>query len=507
MAILRPIFNDQLSFSLASLSDYQEQDIIFFCERIEDKAHPKKIALSLAASRHFAAELQLKGYKIIYINFNDPLNSGNLTKEIAKLIKTYPLSKIVLTEPNNYQVKTIIESWDKIFNITIEIREDDRFLCSKEEFQKWSQGKKQLRMEHFYRIMRRKFNILIESDGSPKGGKWNYDQENRQAPSKGLKSLKRISHKKSEILQEVLRLVEEKFTKNFGLLQPFHYAITRDQALIELEHFINFILPNFGKNQDAMVKNEAYLDHSLLSSYINLGLLLPLEICKKAELAYLNGKAPLNSVEGFIRQILGWREFVRAIYWLKMPQYAELNYLEAKNPLPDFYWGEKTKMACLEEVILHTKIHSYSHHIQRLMVTGNFALIAGLDVKAVQEWYLAVYSDAYEWVEMPNTLGMTLFGDGGILASKPYAASGNYINKMSNFCKGCFYNVKENITNDACPFNALYWDFLDRNREKLGKNPRLALVYKRWDQFDTNKKSLILLKALDILTKMQYKLL
>ena len=248
-----------------------------------------------------------------------------------------------------------------------------------------------------------------------------------------------------------------------------------------------------------MVKGEAYLNHSLLSSYINAGLITPLEICLKAESAFRSGKASINSVEGFIRQILGWREFIRGIYWLKMPEYGELNYLNATRALPESYWGGATKMSCITEVVKQTNEHAYSHHIQRLMVTGNFALLAGFDVKQVQKWYLAVYSDAYEWVEMPNTLGMALFGDGGIVGSKPYAASGKYINKMSNFCKGCQYNPDDTLGDKACPFNALYWDFLSRNRDKLFNNLRLSYAYATWDKFSKTKQEEIKKKATTIL--------
>jgi deoxyribodipyrimidine photolyase-related protein len=396
-----------------------------------------------------------------------------------------------------------MESWEKSLAVDLEIRTDDRFLCSIEEFKKWAGIKKELRMEYFYRNMRKKYNILMEPDGQPTGGLWNYDKDNRQSPSSNIIPIKRISHKKSEILKNVLELVRNNFNDHFGDLDPFYYAITQDQALIELNHFIDKILPYFGDYQDAMLKGNAYLYHSLLSSYINIGLLLPLEVCQKAEAAYRKGKISINSAEGFIRQILGWREFIRGVYWLKMPGYADLNTLNSKNPLPNFYWGEKTHMMCVSEAVSHTKIHAYSHHIQRLMVTGNFALLAGLDVKEVQEWYLAVYSDAYEWVEMPNTLGMALFGDGGIVASKPYAASGQYINKMSNFCKQCYYDVKDMTGSKACPFNALYWNFLQHHRESFAKNPRLSFIYATWDKFETSKKNAITSKASNILKKME----
>lgn len=470
MKTLRFIFSDQLSSSISSLTQIGEADIIFLCEVMEEatyvKHHPKKIAFLFAAMRHFAAELEARGCQVRYVKLDDPSNTQTLNNEIVRAVQNFNIEHIIVTEPSEYRLKMMVQAWPALLAMPIEVRPDNRFLCSVEKFKKWAQGKNQLIMEYFYRDMRKKYQILMEWDGSPIGGKWNYDKENRKPPVKGLKSPKRIKHKKSVFLKDVLKMVKAKFSEHFGNLEPFYYAMTREQALIELHDFIENILPYFGDYQDVMVKKEAYLYHSLLSSYINSGLLLPLEICQLAEEAYKNHHAPLNAVEGFIRQILGWREFVRGIYWLKMPQYADLNYLETKAPLPNFYWGAKTHMICVSEAVFHTKIHAYSHHIQRLMVTGNFALIAGLDVKQVQEWYLAVYSDAFEWVEMPNTLGMALFADGGIVGSKPYAASGKYINKMSNFCDTCYYDPNEMVGEKACPFNALYWDFL----RVIGKN-------------------------------------
>lgn len=499
MQSLRLILVDQLSFSISALSNFQACDIIFLCEVMEEATyvthHPKKIAFNFASMRHFAAELVDQGHQVRYVKLTDPENTGSLTGEVERAMRDLGIQHLITTQPGEYRLMQMIASWPALLDIEVEMREDHRFLCSQEAFDRWAEGKKQLRMEYFYREMRKKYNILIEKDGSPWGGQWNYDKQNRKPPVKGLTSPKRIRHKKSVILNEVLELVASKFSAHFGSLQPFHYAVTRDQALIELDDFIKNILPYFGEYQDAMVKGEAYLNHSLLSSYLNAGLLLPLEVCQKAEANYHQGNVPLNAAEGFIRQILGWREFVRGIYWLKMPQYADFNYLNARRPLPALYWGAKTNMACMSEVIDQTIEHAYSHHIQRLMVTGNFALIAGLDVKQVQAWYLAVYSDAYEWVEMPNTLGMALFGDGGVLASKPYAASGKYINKMSNFCKSCCYNPEEMLGQNACPFNALYWDFFARNRQRLASNQRLNYVYSTWDKFAILKQEAIRNKA------------
>jgi deoxyribodipyrimidine photolyase-related protein len=301
----------------------------------------------------------------------------------------------------------------------------------------------------------------------------------------------------------VLDLVERRFPDHFGTLEPFHFAVTRKQAIAELRQFIAEILPRFGDWQDAMLKGEPYLFHSLMSSYLNAGLLLPLEICRMAEAAYREGKAPLNAVEGFIRQILGWREYVRGIYWLEMPDYAGRNALYAREPLPWFYWSGETGMACMAEAIAHTKEHAYSHHIQRLMVTGNFALLAGLAPAEVCDWYLAVYSDAYEWVELPNTLGMALHGDGGLMASKPYAASGKYIDRMSDFCAGCRYDPKQTTEDTACPFNALYWDFLARNEDRLRGNHRLVPVYGNWERMDAGKRAGIRRKAAETLDRMR----
>jgi deoxyribodipyrimidine photolyase-related protein len=297
----------------------------------------------------------------------------------------------------------------------------------------------------------------------------------------------------------VLAMVNERFATHMGSLEHFHFAVTADQAEMELQQFIDEILPSFGDYQDAMVKGEPYLYHSLISSYMNAGLLLPIDVIRRAEAAWFEGRAPLNAVEGFIRQILGWREYVRGIYWTEMPGYAALNHFSASRALPQMYWTAKTDMACMRAAIGDTIEHAYSHHIQRLMVTGNFAMLAGIDPAEVCEWYLAVYSDAYEWVELPNTLGMALFGDGGIMASKPYAASGKYIDRMSNFCGGCRYDPKLTTGPKACPFNALYWDFLDRNVEKLARNPRLSNMFATWRRMDAFKQNAIRKHAAQVL--------
>lgn len=507
MTSLRLILGDQLSPSISSLEDVATGDVVLMCEVMEEatyvRHHPKKIAFLFSAMRHFAEELKNKGYSGQYVTLDDLENTGSIDGEIRRALKATGAKRIVLTEPGEYRLLKVFEGLGQTLGVPVDIRADTRFLCSISDFKAWAGERRQLRMEYFYRDMRKRHGILIEKNGNPTGGQWNFDKENRKPPRRGLTSPKRISHVKDRITRDVLILVKRRFSHHFGNLEPFDYAVTREQALIELDHFIDKLLPHFGDYQDAMMRGEPYLYHSLLSSYLNAGLLLPLEVCRKAEKAYRKGKAPLNAVEGFIRQILGWREYVRGIYWLHMPEYGEMNYFNTREPLPEFYWSAKTKMACVAEAVCHTRDHAYSHHIQRLMVTGNFALLAGLDVKQVQEWYLAVYSDAYEWVEMPNTLGMALFGDGGMMGSKPYAASGRYIRKMSNFCDRCPYDVNQTTEENACPFNALYWDFMARNRDKLKQNQRLPYVYATWEKFGAEKQRAIREKSKEIFEKMK----
>ena len=314
---------------------------------------------------------------------------------------------------------------------------------------------------------------------------------NRKPPKSGLVVPSKTSFSPDEITKDVLQLVEDYFADHFGELNPFDMAVTRAQALEVLEHFITDRLVDFGNYQDAMVQDEPFMFHAHIGAYLNIGLLTPLEVIEKVEFAYHHQNAPLNAVEGFIRQILGWREYIRGIYWQFMPDYAAQNALEANRPLPQFFWDANTKMNCLKQSISQTITHAYAHHIQRLMVIGNFSLLAGLSVREVNEWFLIVYSDAFEWVEMPNVSGMVLFADDGIVASKPYAAGGNYIDKMSNYCANCHYKVKVKTGEEACPFNYLYWDFLLRHEDKLRGNPRLGMIYRTADKMTDEKRQII----------------
>jgi len=482
MPKLRLILADQLTRDIAALEGCDKQnDFILMCEVWDEatyvKHHKKKIAFLFSAMRHFAEELKESGYNVHYTKLNDEDNAGSFKGEIKRCLDAHDFDEIITTFPGEYRVLQDMIKWQSEFDIPVSILEDTRFLCTPEKFADWAEGRKSLRMEFFYREMRRDYDILMNGD-KPEGGEWNYDSENRKPPKEGLDIPATYTAQTDDITNEVIKLVAERFDTHFGDLEPFYFAVTRDQALYALDKFITERLQNFGDYQDAMVEGEPWMYHAHISFYLNCGLLTPLECVQKAEKAYKDGKAPLNAVEGFIRQVIGWREYIRGIYWLKIPDYAEENFLQATRKLPEFFWGGDTHMNCLKQCVSETKQNAYAHHIQRLMVLGNFALIAGIDPRFVNEWYLIVYADAYEWVELPNVSGMILFADGGYLASKPYAASGSYINKMSDYCKGCKYKVTVKNGPEACPFNYLYWDFFIRNEDKLSNNPRIGMGYR-----------------------------
>lgn len=498
---------DQLSHTVSSLSAADPTcDHIFMAEVLEEatyvKHHKKKIAFIFSAMRHFAEELKQKGFSVNYVKLDDPENSGSFTSELKRAASTHSYEKVVVTKPSEYRVLEVVTNWQNQLGMSVDVRADTRFIASNEEFIHWAKGRKSLRMEYFYREMRRKTGLLM-NEGKPVGDKWNFDSENRKPAQNDMFMPSPLRHAPDDITQEILSLVETNFDDHFGDLDDFWFGVTAIQAEQALDLFIKDTLPNFGDYQDAMLVGEKYLYHSVISLYLNIGLLDALDICKRVEQSYLAGLAPLNSVEGFIRQILGWREYIRGIYWLKMPDYENVNYLNAARPLPDFYWTGNTDMRCMKEAISQTKTDAYAHHIQRLMITGNFALLIGADPREVHQWYLMVYADAFEWVEMPNTIGMSQFADGGLLGSKPYISSGNYIAKMSNYCDHCTYDVKQKTGKNACPFNALYWQFLDRNADKLKTNPRLGHMYRTWERMADEKKSDYLASAeafLDTLT-------
>ena len=503
---LRIVLGDQCSRSLSALEDLDPaRDRVLMAEVMAEctyvKHHPKKIVLVLSAMRHFAAALQARGIAVDYIPLDDPANTGSLRGEMLRAVERHRPDRIVLTEPGEWRLMDDMRRWHELAGLEVDIRDDTRFLCRVPEFLAWARGRAGVRMEFFYREMRRRYAILMDA-GAPVGGKWNYDPENRKPLPKHLAVPETPRFAPDEITRAVIALVAERFGAHFGTVDGFALPVTAHDAQLALDDFITHRLPQFGDWQDTMKTGEPVLFHALISTSMNAGLLLPLDVCRAAEAAYRRGAAPLNAVEGFIRQVLGWREYVRGIYWWKMPEYGQRNGLAATRPMPWFYWSGETKMNCLAQSIGQTREHAYAHHIQRLMVLGNFALLAGLDPDDVDEWYLVVYADAYEWVEMPNVRGMALHGDGGLMGSKPYAGSGAYINRMSDYCRGCHYDVKDAVGERGCPFNALYWDFMARHRDHFANNNRMAMPLRTLEKMDPGRVAALRGRAADFLARM-----
>lgn len=485
MARLGLIFGDQLNRDHALLDCLDRgSDRLLMGELIEEASHVhhhgQKIALIFAAMRHFAAELADQGWQVDYHRLDPDGPVRSFTDLIRAACDRHEVDEIVVSWPGEWRVLEQLRSWEKTLGIPVTVLPDARFINPLDAFERWAEGRKQLRMEYFYRDMRRRTGLLMDGD-QPVGGHWNYDAENRKRWTGEPPAAHPMRFTPDPITAEALETVDRQLSY-FGELKGFDYPVTPAQARQALAHFVTHALPWFGDFQDALPDGEDYLFHSRLSSSLNLGLLSPLEVCRAAEQAWQTGQAPLNAVEGFIRQVIGWREYVRGLYWLKMPEYADMNALGNQQPLPRWYWTGQTRMRCLQRAIDATRRNAYAHHIQRLMVTGNFALLLGVVPKEICDWYLAVYADAYDWVELPNTLGMVMHADGGIMASKPYAASGKYIQRMGDHCRHCVYKPSETLGERACPFNALYWDFLVRHRGQLESNPRMKMMYRNVDR-------------------------
>ncbi len=503
---LRIVLGDQCSAGLSALRDLDPaQDVVLMSEVMGEctyvKHHPKKIVLVLSAMRHFARALEARGVRVDYIRLDDPENTGSLRGEMLRAVARHQPAAVVATEAGEWRLMEDMRLWHEASGVETDIRDDDRFLCRIQEFRAWARDRGAFRMEFFYRDMRRRHGILLD-DGAPAGGKWNYDPDNRKPLPKTMAPPPVPRFDPDEITLEVMALVARSFPSHFGDVDGFALPVTHRDAAIALADFVTNRLPLFGDWQDTMKTGESAMYHALISTSLNTGLLSPLEACRAAEAAWRAGSAPLNAVEGFVRQILGWREFVRGVYWLKMPEYAQLNSLNATRSLPAFYWTTETRMNCLHQAIGDTRRHAYAHHIQRLMITGNFALLAGLSPDEVDEWYLIVYADAYQWVEMPNVRGMALHADGGIMGSKPYASSGAYINRMSDYCRKCHYDVKRSVGEGACPFNALYWDFIARHSERFGHNPRMAMPVRTLAKMDPARVAAIREQAAGFLAAM-----
>lgn len=495
------VLGDQLSPGLSALrAADKKRDIVIMAEVASEATyvahHPKKIALVFAAMRKFADALRAEGWQLRYTRLDDPENAGSLPGEILRRAAQTGATEVIYTQPGEWRLIAALQD----VPLSMTQLQDDRFIASHRDFEAWAKGRKALRMEYFYRDMRRRTGLLMDGD-QPAGGQWNFDHDNRKPAPDAVDNLP-PRFDPDQTTEAVLDLVEERFGQSFGRLRPFGFATDRAQALQVLEHFLTHALPRFGDYQDAMLDGHMWLYHAVISPYLNIGLLDPLEVCQRAEAAWRAGHAPLNAVEGFIRQIIGWREYVRGIYFLEGPDYPTRNALGHDRDLPALFWGAPTRMRCVSKTVEQTRDEAYAHHIQRLMVTGNFALLAGIDPGQVHDWYLRVYADAFEWVEAPNVVGMSQFADGGVIASKPYVSSGNYIAKMSDYCKSCSYDVRAKTGAKACPFNLLYWHFLIRHRDRFAGNPRMAQMYRTWDRMAEDRREAVLRDADNWLKRM-----
>jgi deoxyribodipyrimidine photolyase-related protein len=494
------VLGDQLAADSAALAGFDPaRDAIWMAEVADESehvaSHQARIALFLSAMRHFRDAQRAAGRRVHYRALGGHGEATLGAALAADLARLRPAG-VRLVKPGEWRVEQALRAAAGGAGTAIEILEDDHFLCSLPAFDQWAGARRELRLEHFYRWMRRRTGILMDG-AQPAGGAWNFDKANRGSfTARGPGALTPPARFAPDATtREVLALVGERFGSHPGSLEAFDWPVTREEALAALADFVATRLGRFGRYQDAMWSGQPWLYHSRLSAALNLKLLTPREVCLAAERAWREGRAPIESVEGFIRQVLGWREFVRGVYWRFMPGYAGRNELGASLPLPDFYWSGETDMACLADAITQTLRHGYAHHIQRLMVTGLFALLLGVEPRRVHEWYLAVYVDAIEWVELPNTLGMSQFADGGIMASKPYVASGKYIQRMGNHCRQCRYDPASATGDDACPFTTLYWDFLDRHARRFREHPRMGLQVRNLERLDESARRAIREKA------------
>ena len=495
MKSLGLIFPDQLSKNNLVYKNLNKDDILLYFEPVQtfyDIPHHKQKIIFLISSLRKLIQSHNRENSIHKKISKQPPKLKDTLKEI---LQENEFNKLYVTKPSDFQTLKDLMFFCQIHSIELIVLKDTKFICSNEDFQSWSAGKKSLIQEFFYRWVRKKYSILMDGD-KPIGGKWNLDKDNRKGASAIKEDIpKRNNIKTDELIVDVMVEVNEVFKDSFGEIDNFNWATTHDEAREQMNWFYKVYFKNFGSYQDAMKSDEPFMFHSLLSAYLNAGLLDPMECVIEAEKLYSAENIPLNSVEGFIRQIIGWREFIRGIYWSNMPHYKELNYFENSRNLPEFFWSGNTDMHCIQQSVDSTRKYAYAHHIQRLMVTGNFAMLAGISPSQICDWYLAVYIDAYEWVELPNTLGMATFSDGGIVGSKPYAASGKYINRMSNYCSSCKHNPKNTLEDDSCPFNYLYWNFLIQNSNSLSSNPRMKLVYNTLGKFDDAFKEKVKLKS------------
>ncbi len=496
------LFGHQLSMKMPALVTMDRGRDTILIVKAASRAgwlayHKQKIAFVYAAMAHFVEELRSDGYRVDY-RTAETFDAG-WTAHVAE----WNPSEVCIHVPTEDRFRRMVLRWaaeDRPQNVKL-FEESALFLVGESEWETLLPDGQQWRLDGVYRLLRQRFSILMDGK-KPEGGKWNYDQDNRKPPKKGLQFEPALFFPPDECTKQVIEDVEQSFSDCPGRLDSFAWPVTRQQAAALLDHFLEHRLPTFGEYQDAMMTGNLFMSHSLLSAVINVGLLDPLEVIRKAEHAYREAKAPLAAVEGFIRQILGWREYVRGVYLRSMPEYAQLNALGHTNPLPSFYWTGETKMNCMHQVVTEVIQYSYSHHIQRLMVLGNFANLAGIRPQEVSDWFNQMYVDAYDWVVLPNVLGMALYADGGKMSSKPYISSGLYIDKMSDYCDGCAYDVRKRTGENACPFHSLYWHFIHRHQEKLSRNARMGQVVSAWKRMEEPTQAELLEQAEYVLDKL-----
>lgn len=496
---LAVILGDQLDLTYPEVMELDpDRDVILMVEVAEASLSPVssiiRTATFLSAMRHHAVSLREAGWNVEYVGLGDTKNTQSFEGEFQRAIKRLRPNNVMIIEPGSFTVYRAVRSACSTAGIDLEIKPDPHFLCSGSDFAEWASGRKSLTMEYFYRMMRKRLHILMDQ-GEPVGAAWNFDKQNRRAFRTAPEPPPILEFPPDEITQHTLTEINQYLPDLPGHSSQWIWPVTREQALESLNDFIAHRLAFFGDYQDAMWTGETTLYHSLISVPLNLKLLNPREVIASAVEAYEEGHAPINAVEGFVRQIIGWREFIRGVYFFEGPDYVERNSLDQHGSLPDFYWTGDTDMRCMHESIEGVLDLGYAHHISRLMVTGNFAMIAGIDPGAVNDWYLGMYADGVEWVTTPNTIGMAMHADGGVVGTKPYAASGKYIQRMSNYCKECPHDVKRRSGEGACPFNVFYWDFLIRNKSRFLSNARMTLVLKNLDRITDEEKVEITVSA------------
>jgi deoxyribodipyrimidine photolyase-related protein len=505
MKKLRLILGDQLNYNHSWYSEKDDSIVYVLMEMRQETDyvahHIQKIIAFFASMFNFAAYLGSNGHRVIHLKINDSENTQRLTDNLSFLFKKYEIEKFEYQLPDEYRLDKQLADFCKALELPSQAFDSEHFMTSRNALADFFEGKKTYLMESFYRNMRKKYNIMM-AGSEPEGGQWNFDAANRKTFKGNTDAIKTLffSHDYSSILTEIDK-AGVKYIGNVDA-ENFTWPTSRKEALAILDFFFKNLFSNFGNYQDAMHTQHWSLFHSRISFALNAKILSPLEIVQAAEAYWKQNpsEVSIEQCEGFIRQIMGWREYMRGVYWAKMPDYAQLNYFNHARKLPTWFWTGETKMNCLKHAIGQSLDHAYAHHIQRLMITGNFALLAGISPDELDEWYLGIYIDAIEWVEITNTRGMSQFADGGVVGTKPYVSTANYVDKMSNYCTGCYYNKTQKRGEKACPFNSLYWHFYERNRHLLEKNPRIGMMYQLLKKMNPEEKIKIMEQAEKYLT-------